>query len=184
VKIHSNVRPALYARVSSEQQVRDETIGSQLEALRQRIAADGLVLDEASCFLDEGISGAVLVRPALERLRDQAAAGLFDRLSVLCPDRLARSFAHQALLIEELQRAGVDVVFLNHAQHTIPPPRASSCSRSRESSLNLNVPRSTSATAGASCTRPAPARSASWAGRRSAPAPSIARPAGAPPGWR
>ena len=120
MKIHSDVRPALYARVSSEQQVRDETIGSQLEALRQRIAADGLVLDEALCFLDEGISGAVLVRPALERLRDQAAAGLFDRLYVLCPDRLARSFAHQALLLEELQRAGVDVVFLNHAHDPTP----------------------------------------------------------------
>jgi site-specific DNA recombinase len=120
VKIHSNVRPALYARVSSEQQVRDETIGSQLEALRQRIAADGLVLDEALCFLDEGISGALLVRPALERLRDQAAAGLFDRPYVLCPDRLARSFAHQALLIEELRRAGVDVVFLSHAHDPTP----------------------------------------------------------------
>ena len=120
MKLIKYVRPALYARVSSEQQVRDETIASQLEALRQRIAADGLILEETSCFLDEGISGAVLVRPALERLRDQAAAGCFDRLYVLCPDRLARSFAHQVLLIDELHRTGVEVVFLNHAHDPTP----------------------------------------------------------------
>jgi site-specific DNA recombinase len=83
--------------------------------LRQRIAADGGQLDPEMEFLDDGISGAVLIRPALERLRDQAAQGAVDRLYVLAPDRLARNYAHQCLLLEELGRVGVKVCFLNHA---------------------------------------------------------------------
>ena len=114
------VRPAFYARVSSEQQVRKETIDSQIHELRQRIRADGLTLDESFAFIDEGISGSILVRPALERLRDLAAAGQVDRLYILCPDRLARSYAHQALLVEELRRAGVELVFLDHRHDATP----------------------------------------------------------------
>jgi site-specific DNA recombinase len=53
------------------------------------------------------------VRPALERLRDQAAAGAVDRLYVHSPDRLARRYAYQALLVDELQHGGVELVFLN-----------------------------------------------------------------------
>jgi site-specific DNA recombinase len=120
MKKFDGVRPAFYARVSSEQQVRKETIDSQLQALRQRITADGLALDESLGFADEGVSGSVLVRPALERLRDQAAAGAIDRLYVLCPDRLARSYAHQALLVDEFARAGVELVFLDHAHDPTP----------------------------------------------------------------
>jgi site-specific DNA recombinase len=41
------------------------------------------------------------------------AAGGIDRLYVHCPDRLARNYAHQVLLLEEFLRAGVEVVFLN-----------------------------------------------------------------------
>jgi hypothetical protein len=81
---------AIYARVSSEQQAKDHTIASQVDALRERIRDDGLKLDEARCFIDEGYSGSTVVRPALERLRDQAAAGAVDRLYVHSPDRLAR----------------------------------------------------------------------------------------------
>jgi len=120
MKENDGIRPAFYARVSSEQQVRKETIDSQLQALRQRIAADGLALDESLGFADEGVSGSVLVRPALERLRDTAAAGGIDRLYVLCPDRLARSYAHQALLVDEFRRAGVELVFLDHAHDPTP----------------------------------------------------------------
>jgi site-specific DNA recombinase len=106
---------AIYARVSSEQQASARTIASQLAALRERVAADGLTLLDDRSFLDEGYSGATLIRPALERLRDAAAAGEVDRLYVHSPDRLARKYAYQALLLEEFQRAGVEVVFLNRA---------------------------------------------------------------------
>ena len=110
----TNPRAAIYARVSSEQQAQEHTIASQVEGLRRRVIEDGLELEESCCFLDEGHSGAVLVRPALERLRDQAAAGLIDRLYVHSPDRLARKYAYQILLIEEFNRCGIEVVFLNH----------------------------------------------------------------------
>src|SRR2546426_11179 len=88
MKIQS-VSAAIYARVSSEQQAKDHTITSQVDALRERIRDDGLKLDEELCFIDEGYSGSTVVRPALERLRDQAAAGAVDRLYVHSPDRLA-----------------------------------------------------------------------------------------------
>ena len=104
---------ALYARVSSEQQAHSGTIASQVASLRERIAADGARLEPEHVFLDEGYSGATLLRPALERLRDAAAAGAVDRLYVHSPDRLARRYAYQVLLIEEFRRAGVEVVFLN-----------------------------------------------------------------------
>ncbi|HEY2786646.1 MAG TPA: recombinase family protein [Fimbriiglobus sp.] len=111
--ITPTLRPALYARVSSQQQADANTIASQVEALRTRIREDDLRLDAEFCFQDEGHSGATLLRPALERLRDQAAAGVLDRLYVHSPDRLARSYAYQVLLLEEFRRGGVEVVFLN-----------------------------------------------------------------------
>ena len=106
---------AMYARVSSDQQAEAHTVGSQVAALRERVAADGLVLPEAMQFIDEGYSGATLVRPALERLRDVVAAGAVDRLYVHSPDRLARKYAYQVLLVDEFRRAGVEVIFLNRA---------------------------------------------------------------------
>jgi len=108
------VRAALYARVSSEQQAQAQTIASQREALEERITKDGFKLDRELSFIDDGYSGASLVRPALERLRDMASLGAIDKLYVLCPDRFARNYAYQVLVIDELQCCGVDIVFLNH----------------------------------------------------------------------
>jgi site-specific DNA recombinase len=107
-------RVALYARVSSDGQVKGRTIASQIEALARRVAGDGFALEPDLRFLDDGYSGATLVRPALERLRDLAAVGGFDRLYVHAPDRLARSYVYQMLLVDELRRCGVELVFLNH----------------------------------------------------------------------
>jgi site-specific DNA recombinase len=109
------LRIALYARVSSEQQAEANTIASQVAELKQRIADDGLALEDDACFVDDGVSGTTLIRPALERLRDQVANGAIDRLYVHSPDRLARKYAYQALLVDEISRAGVDIVFLNRA---------------------------------------------------------------------
>jgi site-specific DNA recombinase len=106
---------ALYARVSSEQQAEEHTIDSQVAALRTRVTEDGLSLAAEREFLDEGYSGATLVRPALERLRDLIAAAGVDRLYVHSPDRLARRYAYQALLLDEFQAAGVEVVFVNRS---------------------------------------------------------------------
>ncbi len=114
------VRVALYARVSSDQQAEAGTIASQVASLRQRIGRDGFRLDEGACFLDDGCSGTTLLRPALERLRDQVAGAAIDRLYVHCPDRLARKYAYQVLLVDEFVRGGVEVVFLNRAPGQSP----------------------------------------------------------------
>jgi site-specific DNA recombinase len=110
----NDLRAALYARVSSEQQAEAGTIASQVEALKARISEDDLELEEELCFIDDGYSGATLIRPALERLRDLVAAGAVDRIYVHSPDRLARKYAYQVLLVDEFQRCGVELVFLNH----------------------------------------------------------------------
>ena len=109
------VHAAIYARVSSDHQAREQTIESQVAALRERVVADGLPLDEELCFLDDGVSGSTLIRPALERLRDLAYVGGFQKLYVHSPDRLARRYAYQVLLVDELQKHGVQIEFLNRA---------------------------------------------------------------------
>ncbi len=109
------IQVAIDARVSSERPTEGQTIASQVAALRERVMADGLALPEAMQFLDDGYSGATLVRPALERFRDVVAARAVDRLYVHSPDRLARKYAYQVLLVDECRRAGVEVIFLNRA---------------------------------------------------------------------
>ena len=111
---------AIYARVSSDQQAQEQTIESQVAALRERVRADGQTLPDELCFRDEGWSGSTLVRPALERLRDLAYVGGLQKLYVLAPDRLARKYAYQVLLIEEFQKHHVEVVFLNTTMGVSP----------------------------------------------------------------
>ncbi len=103
---------ALYARVSSSRQEQERTIASQVEALERYAADHGYELPEAAHFLDDGFSGARLDRPALDALRDGARAGAFAAVLVLSPDRLARNYAYQVLILEELQRFGVQVIFI------------------------------------------------------------------------
>lgn len=104
---------AVYARVSSDQQAERHTIGSQLSDLKARASGDGHRLRDDMLFVDNGHSGASLVRPALERLRDVVSLSALDTVYVHAPDRLARSYAHQVLLLEEFARTGTRVVFLN-----------------------------------------------------------------------
>ena len=117
---NASIRVAIYARVSSDQQAQQQTIASQVDALRERIAVDGLSLPDELCFVDDGVSGATLMRPALERLRDAAYAGGVQKLYIHSPDRLARRYAWQVLLVDELQSHGVEIVFLNHTMGTSP----------------------------------------------------------------
>lgn len=106
------IRAAIYARVSSDQQAERHTIDSQVAAVLARAAADGHGIRPELRFPGDGQSGASLIRPALEQLRDLAAMGAIDLVYVHAPDRLARSYAHQAVLVEEFARAGTEVAFL------------------------------------------------------------------------
>ncbi|MGZ6623409.1 MAG: recombinase family protein, partial [Solirubrobacteraceae bacterium] len=113
------MKVALYARVSTERQQERGTIGSQLDALRAAADADGHEVVEE--FIDDGYSGSRLDRPALDRLRDAAEASVLDGVICLAADRLARVYAYQVLIIEELQRFGVSVRFLEGPAHGEDP---------------------------------------------------------------
>jgi len=106
------MRAAIYARVSTGRQERDQTIDGQLTALRQWATEQGYELRPEHVFTDEGYSGARLDRPGLDRLRDAAREGELDVLAVYSPDRLARKYAYQVLLLEELRKAGCAVAFV------------------------------------------------------------------------
>src|SRR3954466_11606000 len=111
---------AIYARVSSARQKEQETIRSQTVALHTHAEQLGLDVPEQWVFEDDGQSGASLVRPALERLRDLVCQVPVDVLLVYSPDRLARKYAYQALLIEEFAKAGTTVMFVKGPRSDSP----------------------------------------------------------------
>ena len=111
---------ALYARVSSDRQKENHTISSQLAALVEYADSHGYLVPPEWRFQDEGYSGATLLRPGLEALRDLAAAGDIHAALVYSPDRLSRKYAYQVLLAEELSRCGVELVFLKAPSGTTP----------------------------------------------------------------
>ena len=111
---------AIYARVSSDQQKEEKTIASQTAALIEFARQENYQVPDEWVFEDEGYSGANLIRPGLERIRDLAAEGQIQAVLALSPDRLSRKYAYQVLLTEELARHGVDMVFIK-APHSGTP---------------------------------------------------------------
>lgn len=111
---------AMYVRVSSQQQKEDATIESQIATLTQFANHKGFQIPPNWIFRDDGVSGATLNRPALEKLRDFVAEGVFSTVFILSPDRLARSYPHQAILLEEFNKQGVEVVFQNAPSQDTP----------------------------------------------------------------
>jgi site-specific DNA recombinase len=105
---------AYYARVLTNQQQYEGTSASQRRALQHHMQHHGWSLLPEHAYIDEGISGARLDRPALDRLRDAARRGEFDAVVILSPDRLARNYAHQWLLIEEFEKTHIQVIFLQN----------------------------------------------------------------------
>jgi site-specific DNA recombinase len=111
---------ALYARVSSTRQAQTQTIEQQLTRLRTHVQEQGWTLEERHIFRDDGYSGASLTRPGLDALQDRVALAEIDLLLITVPDRLARKYVHQVLLIEEFQRGGCRVEFLEHPMSQDP----------------------------------------------------------------
>src|ERR671921_536575 len=105
------MRAAIYARVSTPRQARDLKIDQQVARLERYAQRKGWSLDRERVYLDEGYSGASLNRPGLDALRDAAAMAEFEVVLVAAPDRLARKYVHQVLLLEELQGRGCRVEF-------------------------------------------------------------------------
>src|SRR5690349_22660313 len=114
------MRVAGYVRVSSRSQTRTQTIDQQIDRLHAHAAAQSWALAQDQIFRDDGYSGASLRRPGLDRLRDAAAGAGLDRILITAPDRLARNYVHQVLLVEELQKHGAEVVFLDRPMSRDP----------------------------------------------------------------
>jgi site-specific DNA recombinase len=113
---------ALYARVSTSRQQQSQSIEQQLERLQAAVAAQpDWHVTEGHLYRDDGYSGAKLNRPGLDRLRDQAALAAFELVLITAPDRLARQYVHQVLLIEELNRRGCRVEFLERPMNSADP---------------------------------------------------------------
>jgi site-specific DNA recombinase len=111
---------AIYARVSSDQQKEKQTIQSQMAALMEFAKTHAYTVPTAWQFQDDGYSGATLLRPGLEAIRDLAAAGQINAVLVYSPDRLSRKYAYQVLLAEEFARAGVELVFVRAPSAATP----------------------------------------------------------------
>src|SRR5260370_12757657 len=106
----------IYARVSSEQQREGNTIASQTASLLEFAKSQDLEVPKEWVFEDDGYSGATLERSGLEHVRDLAAEGQIQVVLAYSPDRLSRKYAYQILLIEELARNGVEMLFVKAPQ--------------------------------------------------------------------
>jgi len=105
-------RAVIYARVSTEEQAEHGySLPSQIEACRKYVQEQGWSL-VGEPISDAGISGAVLDRPGLEHIRDMAGAGEINVVVVYEIDRLTRKLAHQLLIEDELEQAGVRVHYV------------------------------------------------------------------------
>ena len=114
---------AIYARVSGDRQREEQTIASQTAALIEFAGGHGYSVPDEWIVEDDGFSGAELIRPGLERIRDLAAEGAIQTVLAHSPDRLCREYVHQVLLIEEFSRAGVEVVFVKSRKAETPEDR-------------------------------------------------------------
>ena len=114
------MKVAVYVRVSTLRQRQAQSIEQQLERLQAHVVAQGWSLAEEHIFRDDGYSGAKLNRPGLDSLRDRAAMAEFELVLITSPDRLARKYVHQALILEELDSRGCGVEFLDRPMSDDP----------------------------------------------------------------
>jgi site-specific DNA recombinase len=114
------MKTAIYVRVSTNRQTQSQTIEQQLERLQRHLELQGERLPTENIFRDDGYSGANLNRPGLDRLRDRVKSGMLDRVLLTNPDRLARNYVHQMVLMEEWERSGCRVEFLDRPMSQDP----------------------------------------------------------------
>jgi site-specific DNA recombinase len=105
---------AIYARVSSQRQKEGDTISSQLDSLLTYASVEGYDVNKSWIFLDDGISGKTLQRPALDELRDIIRVDPVECVLIYSTDRLARDYTLQLILLDEFKRHGVQVCFLKN----------------------------------------------------------------------
>lgn len=113
-------RVAIYMRVSTAGQEDEETIESQLMELRERIVADGYVLVPENIYEDDGWTGSILERPALDQLRWDARDNKFDVVYFYDRGRIARKFSYQEVVLEELENLGIECISLHDVNGNSP----------------------------------------------------------------
>ncbi|MGA7864252.1 MAG: recombinase family protein [Stellaceae bacterium] len=116
------VRCAIYTRKSSEEGLEQEfnSLQAQREACEAFIASqrhEGWVCVRAG-YDDGGFSGATMDRPALQRLLADIAAGRVDTIIVYKIDRLTRSLADFAKIVEVLDARGASFVSVTQQFNT------------------------------------------------------------------
>ena len=111
----TNRTAALYSRVSSTEQVSNNSLPSQKRAMRTFAADKGYTIPDDFVFVDAGFSGAVLDRTALSKLREAVRARLVDAVVIFDLDRLARDLGHQILLLDEFEKHGAALEVVNGA---------------------------------------------------------------------
>jgi site-specific DNA recombinase len=114
------MRVGIYVRVSTQRQAQTQTIEQQLERLQNHAQQQGWTVESTHLFRDDGYSGAKLKRPGLDRLRDCVAARELDLVLVTAPDRLARHYVHQVLVLEEIEATGCRLQFLERPMSQDP----------------------------------------------------------------
>ena len=114
------MRTGIYARVSTQRQAQADGLAQQIDRLQAHALQQGWSVAPEHIFRDDGYSGAKLTRPGLERLRDRAALRELDRVLITAPDRLARNYVHQVLLLEEITATGCEVEFLDRPMSQDP----------------------------------------------------------------
>jgi len=113
-----HIRVALYARVSTDEQREGQTIDAQIAEVERFAKDKGWSV--ANIYKDEGWSGSLLVRPALDRLRDDATRGVFDAIIVNDVDRLARDVSHLGILKRDFERKRIQLIFRKLPAETSP----------------------------------------------------------------
>lgn len=106
-------RVAIYARVSTDDQVEGSSLDTQLERCRSYVSAQGWSV--AGEYIDEGVSGTRASRPALDRLMAVLRSGQANVVVVAKLDRLGRSVRHLSALLGELDDLGVPFVSVAEA---------------------------------------------------------------------
>lgn len=109
---------SIYARVSTARQEEDGTIETQLTVLRDFARQNGYTIVKE--YIDDGWSGDILARPALDELREDAKGKIWQAVLIYDSDRLARRYSYQELIMDELREAGVELIFV-----TMPAPKNS-----------------------------------------------------------
>src|SRR3989338_8368843 len=109
---------AIYGRVSTSNQENEGTIETQLSAVKDFSQKNGYTIVQE--YLDNGWSGDSIVRPALDQLRMYAKKKIWEAILIYDPDRLARRYSYQELIMDELREAGIEIIFV-----TISAPKNS-----------------------------------------------------------